>query len=165
MTKKVTKFRGKFSQSFPRNASWARLVMANQIKGEFETHFWCFVKFVGGPEQGFWRCIAGVISRGLDYVCNACYMIIGRLSFLFKQQNYIFIAFFLISYNEFKIKWTIQLCPQKMCMPCQLSHAMTTVACHDNCHWSSAVIPKDYFPLPPLPTVTNIHNRYPYRRC
>ena len=101
MTMKLTKFREKVSQSIPPNISRAMMVIANQIKEESQAHFRCFVKFVGGTEQGFRRCFAGVTSRGLYYICNACYMITGCLSFLFEQQNYIFIAFFLINYNEF----------------------------------------------------------------
>ena len=46
------------------------VVIANQIEGEFETHFRSFVESVGCPEQGSLRCFADGTNQSLVIVCT-----------------------------------------------------------------------------------------------
>ena len=45
-------------------------MIANQVEGEFETHFRYFVESVGGPEQGSLRCFADGTNQSLVIVCT-----------------------------------------------------------------------------------------------
>ena len=46
------------------------VVIANQVDGEFETHFRKFVESVGGPEQGPLCCFADGTNQSLVIVCT-----------------------------------------------------------------------------------------------